>query len=241
MKNPIIYTKLSIVMQALLDDVKNGNTRYVQGSIPVEKTERTVAVFNFNYQAFADRNERARRKRSGLGNVRAVLRYDSKSGKVDWWLLTTLPEVARHTIHETDKLKDALVSTQRIEINGFELVRQPKIGTSQFKWTWRMSESKYQEWRDYVIKTVRSRSRHQMDVMLYQLFSSPGFNGIRIQAGKLIALYKAEVKRASLKDAPQPPRRLQYLRRIKHDGITLYQLKAQFKSASLQNNLTESD
>jgi integrase len=43
MKNPIIFTKLSVVMQALLDDVKNGNTLYVQGSMPVEKTERAVA------------------------------------------------------------------------------------------------------------------------------------------------------------------------------------------------------
>ena len=226
-----IFIKTHIAMQAISDAVCRGQTYYVSGVTSVEKLPNALSVFDLKYGAFADRNERARRKRSGVGNVTAVLLFDSKNNKVDWLLLTTPPKVARHTIHETDKLKDSLTSGQRIEINGFELVRLTKKGIEKPRWTWRMTKSIFQVWRDYVIVTVRSRSHHRMENMLYQLASSPGFGGIRDQAKDLIKLYKAEVKRAGVKEAPQS-RIPRYNRRIRHDAVTVQQLRAQIKATS---------
>jgi hypothetical protein len=162
-----------------------------------------------------------------LGNVRVVLWH--KEDEVLWWLLATPPETGRHLVHTAEKLRDAMSSSQRITIDGFELVRLPKTGTAKSKLTWRMSESKYQGWRDSIIQTVRGRSHNSMSNMLFQLWSSPGFNGVRNQVGKLASLYREEVKRTSLKDAPRPPSRLFYLRRIPHTGISVKQLLAQHK------------
>jgi len=216
---PLIFTDKAIAMQSLADAVGNGYTRYVTGSTPIEKVEKTLAIFGLNYGAFADRNERARRKRKGLGNVMAVF-FWRKDDRIMWWLLSTPSEMGSHPIHSSERLKNALLPQERIEIDGFELVRVPKPGTSESKLTWRMEEQKYQDFRDYVIDTVRSRSHNRMDNMLYQLWSMPGFSGIRRQIGKLAALYRGEVKRAGVKDAPKPPRRLRYLRRIPHEGLT---------------------
>lgn len=48
--------------------------------------------------------------------------------------------------------------------------------------------------------------------------------GLTPQIGKIAALYRAEVNRSVIKDAPMPPKRLSYLRRLKQDGMSLAQL-----------------
>lgn len=228
MKNLLLYSSLSIVMQRIQDFVNLGYTRYVCGSTSVDKIEQVIALFEMNYQASISRYQRSKRTHMGLGNVHLVLRL--KGEQVYWWLLATPPEVGRHPIHETDTLKNALIVGERIEIDGFELVRLPKKGTDRTKLTWRMTTSTFDGFSQSVVDAVRSRSYQSMQYVLYRLWSNPGFNGIRSQIGKLVVKYRAEVKRASIKDAPKPPEKLYYLNRRPHAGITVKQLRAQLKS-----------
>lgn len=215
-------------MQRVLDLVNLGYTHYVSGSTTVDKIEQAVALFEMNYQACISRYQRSKRKSKGLGNVHLVLHL--KGDQVYWWLLATPPAVGRHPIHETDKLKNALVAGERIEISGFELVRLPKKGTDRTKLTWRMTASTFDEFSKNIVDAVRSRSHDRMQHVLYRLWSNPGFNGIRSQIGKLIVEYRAEVRRASIKDAPKPPDKLFYLNRRFHAGISVNQLRAQLKT-----------
>ena len=231
-------------MQRIGDLVGHGYTHHCAGTISIDKLPRLVAKFDLNFQVFADRNVRARRKREKLGNVQIVLWHND--GIVRWWLLATAPEEGEHHIHKAEKLRNALDRAGRIEVDGFELVHLPKKENKNIPekakpmaasnkatcLTWRMSEQKYQDWRLSIIDTVRSRSTNNMHHLLYRLYSSPGFSGIRSQIGKLAALYLAEVKRAAIKEAPKPPKRLGYVRRLKHCGITLLQLVAQAKSGT---------
>jgi hypothetical protein len=92
-----------------------------------------------------------------------------------------------------------------------------------------MTQAKFDEFSGDIKAAVRSRSHHRMDHVLYQLWSCPGLNGIRVQIGQLTVSYRAEVKRSSIKDAPTPPKKLFYLRRIPHRGITVKQLLTQQK------------
>ncbi len=233
MKPVIIFTKRSVAMQALLDSLLGGHSYYCNGSSPVSKIEKAVSVFEHDYHCFLDRNERAKRKRQRLGNSRSVLFL--VGDQVLWWLLATPAECGHHPLHKSEKLRDAFAASARIEIDGFELVRLPKIGSDQTKLTWRMTQAKYELWRTRIIQVVRSRSFNQMHRMLYELWASPGFNGIRSQVGKLASLYRAETKRAGLKDAPKPPARLSYVRRIRHDGLTVKALLVQCKAEKLSS------
>ncbi|MEQ1527191.1 MAG: hypothetical protein ABL911_10670 [Gallionella sp.] len=228
MKNLLIYNRLVIVLQRILDAVNNGHTHYVCGSCSIDKIEQLLANFDMNYQACASRYQRLKRVRMGLGNVHLVLWYNH--GVVYWWLLATAPELGRHPIHETDNLKNALVVGERIEINGYELVRLPKKGTAQTKLTWRMTSSKFENFHNGIVEAVRSRSHQRMRNILDYLWMCPGFNGIRVQTGNLAAMYRAEVKHASVKDAPMPRKRLYYLNRIDHIGISVKQLLSQVKA-----------
>jgi hypothetical protein len=232
-------------MQRLIDSINHGYTNWCSGSIPMDRCHKLVKKFDLTYQILADRNERARRKRAGLGNATLILWLNH--GAVQWWLLVSPPEAGDHAAHSIETLKNATHLNGRIEIDGFELVRLPKktyqkAGSNSANnvppapkkkhttLTWRMKEDKYQAWRESIIDSVRGASTRSLEALLYKLWSSPGFYGIRTQVGKLAALYRAEVKRASRKDAPPLPKRLGYVRRLANQGITLGELLAQTKS-----------
>jgi hypothetical protein len=227
LRNSLIYFSQSIALQRIQDYVNFGYTHYVAGSAPVNKIESVFNKFDMNYQACLGRYQRFKRTKSGLGNVHLVMWL--RGEKVHWLLLATPPEAGSHPIHETDNLKNALVAGQRIEVAGYELVRLPKKGTDHTKLTWRMTQTKFDGLSAGIRAAVRSKSHHGMNHALHQVWSHPGFNGIRSQIGKLVVEYRAEVRRASIKNAPTPPKRLYYLNRINHDGITVKQLLLQLR------------
>lgn len=227
MSKVVIFTKKSVLLQAIQDAVGNGYTQHISGSTLISRLEPALAVFDLNYRAFADKNERARRKRLGLANIRAFFYHREGEAEVSWWLLAMPPEAGKHTIHSAEKLQDAFDRDHRIVTFGLELIRRPKKGTSESKLTWQMTDEQYQSMAGEIQDAVRSRSFFRMEQALVKARSLPvGFNGARVQYGHLIALYRWEVKRASVKGAPEPPAKLSYTRRILHDGITAKQLLA---------------
>jgi hypothetical protein len=230
LKSPLIFIHRHVVMQSISDKVVLGNTLYISGTTSLDKLEHAVDVFAMDYQALADKNERAKRTRHGFGNAHLVLWYHD--GIVQWWLFTKPESAGRHPIHSMDNLRDALNKDQRIEIDGLELVRTPKIGTDSTQWTWRMTQPKFEAWQGYISQTVRSRSFSKMNTLLRQLWAYPGFSGVRKQVGELVFHYKSELKRAAIKDAPKPPKRLYYLRRLLHTGLSVKKLLAQTKAAA---------
>lgn len=242
MRSTIVFTSRTIVMQRLIDSINHGYSNWCTGSISVDRCSKMVKKFDLNYQALADRNERARRKRAGLGNSALVLWQSN--GLIRWWLLVTPLQAGNHAAHACEKLLDAHKPNGRIEIEDFELVRLPqkaykragstnngqlanKTKTQNTKLTWRMNEYKYSSWRASIIESVRNSGAHSLELLIYRLWSAPGFSAIRSQIGKLAALYRAEVKRSGRMDAPTLPKRLGYIRRLRNQGITLAELVAQ--------------
>ncbi len=223
---PLVMTDKNLLMQRLSDCIGNGYPLWISGGVSENKVESLVRRFDLNYQVLADRNERARRKRAGLGNARLLLWHDEKAGRVVWWMFVSPAELGSHGAHALEKLHD-MRKRERVEFHGFELVRLPKKGQEGERLTWRMTEHKYGAWRDSIIEMVRSGNIRELHGMLYGLFASPGFGGVRSQIGKLVKLYRAEVKRRGLKEAPTPPRQLRYLRRLRDKGIPLAQWTCQ--------------
>jgi hypothetical protein len=224
LNKPVIFTKMPVVLQALQDAVGHGYTHYLAGSTPIEKIEQTVATFDFEHHAFADKNEKARLKRKNFGLVRAIMWHPRDSDRVFWWLLATAPDAGKNHIHASENLRDAMHPDQRLIVENLELVRQPRKGTSISKLTWRLTDDVYADLQKRIRDAIRSGSNHSMRNVLLLLWSIPGFAGVRSQIGYLTARYKNEVKRANIKDAPIPPKKLYYFRRMKHDGRTPRQI-----------------
>jgi hypothetical protein len=230
MEQQMVFSRRELVMQRLADAVSQGYTSWVSGSVSIERAKKLVKKFELTFQTNVDRNLRARRKRAGLGNAKLILWRDRET--IFWFLLVTSPDAGDHPAHSIEKLRNAFDPSQRIEIDGFELVRLPKKGSGKkgTSLTWRMNDKKLEAWRDSIRSTVRKGSPRALHELLRKLWSSPGFYGVRSQVGHLVAFYRGECRRSSRKDAPSPPKRLPYLRRLKNFGDTLPYLVSQTKA-----------
>jgi hypothetical protein len=230
----LIFKSRNLLLQRVSDQVVHGYSHYCSGTVSIERCQNLVRKFDLNYQVLADRNLRARRKSNDLGNASLLLYYDN--AVIHWWMMVTDPQSGEHLAHHRESLLNAMTKEGRCQINGCELVKLPKKGAEGTKMTWRMTAKKYEDWRLFIIDSVRKASSNALHNMIYQLWSSPGFSGVRTQIGHLTAHYRAEVKRASRKDAPQTPKRLPYVRRMQTQGITLTQLVWETKAKNSQGS-----
>lgn len=229
----MVFSSRVVLQQRLADWVARGYINWAAGLVGLERAPRLVKKFNIAYGVNSDRNERARRKRSGLGNAVLVLwRRTTTDPTLFWWLLVTDGD---HPAHSAERMRDATSAGGRIVVDGYELVRIVPCETkrnqarydrprpSRPTWTWRMDSQKYTDWRESIIQVVRVRTpARQLQDLLRALFSSPGFSGVRHQVGKLAVLYRSEWKRIrGGEDLPPLPARLGYVRRLPNEGVWL--------------------
>ncbi|VAY87583.1 conserved hypothetical protein [mine drainage metagenome] len=207
-----VYDKKEVAMQRISDGVTRGYPLYCDGSISAEKLPRLVDKFRINYQVDADKNSRAYRQRKGLGNAKLIL-WKKFDDLVLWWLFVS--ENGEHAARDLETLKNA--RKDRVRCDDFELVLLTKKDAPKPRMTWRYTSTKYNEHREAIIASVRSRSPASMSRTIALAFFGQGcgFYGARSQIGKLASLYRAEVVRASLKTAPNLPERLRYVRRLR--------------------------
>ncbi len=222
LREPKVHLKQIELMQRLMDAAICGYTDWICGSVKIERAQEVVKRFAIEYQMDIDRNARARRKRAGLGNARMIL-FDADMN-IDWWLMVTPPENGKHPAHAAERLKNAFNRDGRIIVDGaYELIRLTKKGAKKPTLTWRMTQERYQEWRDLIIESVRHGSKSSAHQLLINLYTTPGFSGVRSQVGHLAALYRSEVIRSGRNGLPELPKRLRYVRRLRDSGITLSQ------------------
>lgn len=229
----LVFSSRTTVLQRLGDWVGRGYLKWASGVVGVDRAPRLVRKFTVAYAINTDRNERARRKRAGLGNAVLVLWLrNANTPTIHWWLLVSDGE---HPAHSAERMRNAVTVSGRIVVDGYELVRVAPCETkrnqarydrprpSRPTWTWRMEHQKYEGWRESIIQAVRVRTpSRQLQDMLQALFSSPGFAGVRHQIGKLAALFRAEwCRNRGCEEMPPVPARLGYVRRLPNEGVWL--------------------
>lgn len=232
--NPLVFTKLELILQRLLDSVQHGYTHVASGQTTPTKALRLASKFDVKYQVCADKNLRARRKRNGLGNAKWLC--FTKNEVVYWWLLVTKPSAGEHLAHSTEKLVDVAQKGTRLGFQDYELVELPyakftcprskryKERSKPARLTWRICSEVYENIRVRIIEDVRSCDMNKLVSLLCHLYGMPGFGGVRSQVGKLVAHYTRQVKIINLANSPTPPSNLKYVRRLSDSGIRLFML-----------------
>lgn len=222
--NPIVLTYKSALMQRLADYVRLGYKFWTAGEVSLARASALARKFSRYYRVDLDRNRRARARRANDGCA-VLLLWMSQPDRISWHLLVT---VGDHPAHKLERLQDATTDAGRITLTGYELVRLTRKGAAKPSWTWRMSEETYGAWRSRVIELVRHRKVNEAGATLASLYGTPGFAGARRQVGKILALFKAEWRRAALPQERFPsPLRLRYLQRLRNNGKRLSHLLAE--------------
>jgi hypothetical protein len=213
-RNPFILAKKTAFMQRIADLVRNGHNLYVQGVIPIEKAGFLAAKFEQRFQVERNKLEASRARKRGEHSARLLFWLPEESEQVHWILLYCPGSV----IDESEKWRNAL--SDRIHLTGYELVRLTKSGADHPVWTWRYTRTRYEELREAVVQSIRRRRDDELRQLIYTLWRSPGFAGIRTQVKKIGAVIRSEWRRTRGKgeQMPEIPAHLGYVRRLPDVG-----------------------
>lgn len=223
-----VLTKKTVLMQRLADLVRTGHTMYVEGQIPAEKAPYFAAKLDSLYLVGQNNLQASRHRKAGNASFRLLMLATEGNAQIRWFLLRTDGNAPAEATRE--KWRNAL--EDRINLTGYELVRQTKPGLAKPAYTWRYTRDRAQELRDAILHAIRSKRDDELRQLIHNIYKTPGFAGARDQVKKMADLIKDEWKRSRRKDEPLPeiPARLGYVRRLADVGLKLSELGVKVRS-----------
>lgn len=238
--DPPVLLHKSTLMQRLADYVRSGFAEYICGIAPAGRAAAFARKFTRYYRVDlgADRNYRARSKAAGEGCA-ILLLFAAAPSLLIWFLLVS---PGPHPARLLENLKRALERDERIVVEGdYELIRYTRSGPRP-SFTWRMTEQTYRGVRNRVLECVRKNDDEALRQLIHSLYRAPGFAGTRRQVGKLVALLRAEWRRAGRRRRlPTFPAKLPYVARLRSESIPLTSwLRSQSRIPSVPEDRVES-
>lgn len=233
--DPWIFTKKTVWMQRLSDNVKASATYVIQGSTRLEKVPGLVQKFSARYPTnLNSRADLATRKRRKTAQ-RWIGYLDDNSGMVNWCLFVWPGEDFATSSDTWIDLKQ-----NRIRHSGYELVRMTKRGAKAPVLTWRYQRQQFEHLHDQIVQVIRQRQDALLDQIIHSLHRSPGFAGVRAQVKKLWQIVRAEWKRTRSKSEPVPeiPPNIGYVRRLPDVGALWSELMQSHKPKGAQDGNT---
>lgn len=217
-----IFTKKSPLMQRLADLVRTGHTHYVEGLIPVEKAATLAGKLDDLYKVGQDKLQASRQRKTGAASFRLLMLFTEGDEQLRFWLLRTDGEIP--PAGQREKWRDAL--SDRINLTGYELIRQTREGQAAPAYTWRYTKQRAADLRDALLRAVRTKRDDELRQLIHSIFRTPGFAAARDQVKKMVDLIKDEWKRSRKKDEPLPeiPARLGYVRRLPDVGLMISEI-----------------
>jgi hypothetical protein len=230
--DPFVFTKKTVWMQRIADNVRAGSDRYISGKTDLKKIPHLVTKFSERYVLNAPRSTMALRRKQGQTTARWLGWYNAADGLVHWQLLARLAEP------DGERWRDPTVDRIRVP-GGYELIRKTRIGASAPAWTWKYSREQYQHLRDQMIELVRLRHDAILKQWIFSTHRTPGFAGSREQVKQLWKLLRSEWKRSRGKDEvmPEIPKNIGYVRRLPDVG----QLWSQIETGKKEQPDVESE
>lgn len=208
------------VMQRVQDLVRRGYFYYTVDIIPKNKTPHLRTKLNAKYGCEADKAERQKRRRNGVGNSFLIIWSYQKDRYSRFFLIFD----AKHEVaHSLETPYDAREKTSRIftretpssENIDYELVRLDN------KWTWRIHRECYERWQQRIKNSIRQpdseQRRRDISQIVWSIKHMPGFRGIRQDAFKLNRYLIDEFRRSVSNKVKQPETCLpRPIRRVPH-------------------------
>lgn len=184
--DPPVYVSKTNFMQRVQEAAGDGYCYYTLGNVGAGSVLKLVRKFKSAYSIDADKNERYRRKRDGLGNARLLLRWSEADG-MDFALLVS---PGAHPAQQLEKLKD--LRTEHLTYREFELIRLTAPGRMKPSLTWRWSKETVEAWRTRLHLCTAHNNKKDIFQSWRSLYRTPGFAGIRKQVGELVSYWRKE-------------------------------------------------
>lgn len=199
-----------VFMQRVQDAARLGYPWYVTGELSLEKWPSLQIKLAELYDCNLPKSTRSRRRSSGEAAtlLYAVAGPPDQSPRMVRWLMAVTDGKGR--VHAREKLLRFDATDRCNFIGRYELVHD---GVS---WSWRMNRKRVEVLRERIHeiasappdrRQIRRDDRGEFDAeieaLMDELYSAPGFRLMRRQIGKLVAFAQGEWRRLRPESGPQ--------------------------------------
>lgn len=233
--NPFVITKKTVYMQRISDAASRGSTKYISGTIPVEKAGFFAAKMNDRYELKLAAFEALRKRKLGYATAKLIFWHPEKGSKSLNWILLITNGKFKDDIAEKENWIDLTTKSGRIKVTNYVLFRNPSTNDSKPRWTWKYSRYSYDGIRNNIVCSIRDKNDKMLREIIYNLFRSPSFAGVREQVKEIVNLIKDEWKRTRGSDEKMPeiPKTLGYVRRLSDKGVRLTAIRDQLEKIEI--------
>ena len=174
---PLSQSKTAAMIR-VQDLASRGYTRYINGTVALEKLPKLVRKLHMKYSIAATPAQRMTRKSKGFANAILVLYFRHGDATVQWMLLATSGAGM-----ESESMQD--VSIKRLHWLGYEFVRHATRG--RVVWTWRRPKVAQTEFYAALDEYLGKKYSNAVEKLLQLAANQPGFHGVREQNKLLFA------------------------------------------------------
>lgn len=190
------------VMQSMALHTARGYCHHFGGNIRADRLAGLIERFEDLYNTGHSPKQRHTRKKRGEANAALFVFPVYMSMDFAWRVLLT---EGTHLAFEREKVFDLRDKRNRVTFDSerFELLQLMAKGAKP-SWTWRMTQSVFNDYKTGVDLAIRHRSSDQdLKILIKTFYSLPGFRGVRSQVAGLFAHIHREWGRIK-KDGPCP-------------------------------------
>ena len=226
--NPFVFTKKTVFMQRLSDAVVHGAVRYIQGTVPVLKAGAFASKMTQRYDCDLTPVQASRKRKAGYATAKLYFWYPQKGSLDLHWILFITEGELKDGVGADEKWRDPTNHKERVTITNYVLVNIPTTFGLP-RWSWRYTRASFDGLCYDIVNTIRNKHDERLKQLIYSLYRSPSFSGIREQVKKAATLIEAEWQRTrgSKENMPEIPKFKGYVRRLPDKGVRLAAIKVQ--------------
>lgn len=213
-----VHYKQLPFMQRIADHARAGYCFYVTGDCPVERGKELHYKFQRLYEILLDKDTRYRNRREKKA-VFLFLAYQPANdpGAPITWVLLRTDGTMPVTADPMEKWRSINGSqAERLRLwDRYELRRHTRPKFSRPSWSWCIGRERYEGWHESIVQMIRRHQDRELERLLSDIKTAPGFALIREQLKNLFILVMTEWQRRRKDPLPDLPRFVGYARRVK--------------------------
>lgn len=200
MDNGHVFSDTKSAMISIRHLVSKGYVFYTSGTCKQRDFRKLSLKFTDRYDVTRTPRQRSYAAEKGHANVLMVWLTGQDANTMMFWLLATKGD---NLIYEMEDMKDTRLKSERLSVlNGeYILLKEPRRGDIP-RWTWKMSEEYYNQWKDNICLAIRHRKEMTIKQLHFSLMRIYGFSAARKQGFALLRFFNNEWERSRKEPFP---------------------------------------
>jgi hypothetical protein len=229
--------RLSTTLQRIQLSVGLGSDYYSILEIPPQSIENVVKKLTARYRLDLSKDQKYRRRKTGLSVADLVVYYDQQHTKYRLFILATIGQDAMDWTKSGYENLQPVSAARLTFLDQYELVyltrkksamlNRGRSSNAPETWTWRMTEVQYEKLKRYLEKSVVMYPNNPLPLKqaVHILGRMPGLRGVRQQIGTLWSHTLKNWKHSYKAEMPHTLD-LHFMRMVGNDLETLAELIA---------------